>query len=328
MKALVTGGTGFIGCNIVRALIEEGIQVRVLMRRESSALNIEDTGVEKAWGDVRDTEAVRDAVGGCDAVFHTAALYRFWAPKPNIFYDINVQGTKNVLEAALSEGVSRLVYTSTVGTIGVPRHDRPSTEEDYPRQEELYGHYKRSKFQAEAEAVRLYERGLPVVIVNPTAPVGRGDVKPTPTGRIILDFLKGRMPAYLNTGLNLVDVEDVAKAHVLAMKKGQAGQRYILGNRNMTLKETLDILAEITKKQAPRVRIPFWLALGAGYGDYLIEGGVMGREPFIPLEGVKIARHPMYVDCSKAVRELGMPQTPVHEALEKAVEWFQEKGYA
>ena len=327
MKALVTGGTGFIGSNIARALLEEGIQVRVLIRRASSTFNIEDIEIEKAWGDIRDPEAVRAAVSGCDAVFHAAALYSFWAPDPNLFYDINVQGTRNVLEAALAEGVSRVVYTSTVGTVAVPQDGQPSNEEAYPQQRDLYGPYKRSKYQAEVEVLRLHEQGLPVVVVNPTAPVGRGDVKPTPTGKTVLDFLKGRLPAYVNTGLNLVDVEDVAKGHVLAMNKGRSGQRYILGNRNVTLKEMLDTLEDITGKKAPRLRIPLWLALGAGHLDHLIEGRIIGREPLIPLEGVKAARHHIYVDCSKAVTELDMPQTPIREALEKSAAWFQDKGY-
>jgi len=326
MKVLVTGATGFIGGNLARELRRREYEVRALVRPGSNTLTIDDTGVEPTPGDILDRDSVEKAVQGCQAVFHCAAAYTFWARDPALIYRTNVAGTKIVLEAARRAGVPRVVYTSTVSTIGcVPRG--VGTEDVEPDPHHLAGHYKKSKYQAEQVALKLAAEGLPVVVVNPTAPVGPWDVKPTPTGRIVLDFLRGRMPAYLNTGMNLVDVADVAVGHILAMEKGQPGQRYLLGNQNLSLKEIFDLLQGLTGKKAPRWLAPFWAAIGAGYLDQMIEGNLLHREPRIPLEGVKIARRPMYVSCQKAVAELGMPQSPVEAALEKAVKWFTDYGY-
>jgi len=325
LKVLVTGATGFIGGNLVRALNARGYQIRALIRPQSSTLTLENTGVEEAKGDVLDRESVAPALEGCQAVLHCAALYTFWSKAPREIYQVNVEGTEVVLDEARKAGVERVVYTSTVSTIGVPKGG-VGTEELEPSPKDLIGHYKRSKYLAEKEALRSASQGLPVVIVNPTAPVGRWDWKPTPTGGIIRDFLLGKLPVYINTGMNVVDVEDVALGHVLALEKGVSGQRYILGNQNMTLKEVLEILEAITGKRGPRLRVPIWLVMAAGAVDQLMEGGVLRRRPRIPLEGVRVARKPMYVSSAKAVRELGLPQSPVDEALEKAVSWFRDHG--
>ena len=325
MKVLVTGATGFIGGNLVRALKARGYDVRALVRDQSSTLTLENTGVEVVPGDVRDPESVARALEGCQAVFHCAALYTFWSLEPREVYQVNVEGTKTVFEEALKSGVEGVVYTSTVSTIGIPKKG-VGTEEMEPSPRDLIGHYKRSKYQGEKEALRAASKGLPVVVVNPTAPVGPWDVKPTPTGGIVLDFLRGRIPAYVNTGMNMVDVEDVATGHILALEKGQPGQRYILGNRNMTLKELLRTLESITGKKGPRLRVPINLVVALGIIDQLIEGKLLRRRPRIPLEGMRVARKPMYVSSAKAVRELGLPQSPVEGALEKAVRWFRDNG--
>lgn len=335
MKVLVTGATGFIGGNLARALWGRGYEVRALVRPKSNTLTIDGTGVEQAQGDIRDRESLASAIKGCQAVFHCAAAYTFWARDPSIIYQTNVDGTANVLEAAQRADVSRVVYTSTVSTIGLPEgvHNAgaaPSlgTEESLVSPRHLVGHYKKSKYQAEQMALKKCGDGLPVVVVNPTAPVGPWDVKPTPTGRMVLDFLRGRIPAYVATGMNLVDVGDVAEGHILALEKGRPGQRYLLGNRNVTLMEFFSMLQAATGRRAPRWRIPFPVAIGLGYLDLLLEGVILRREPRIPLEGIKIAQTPMYVSCQKAVAELGLPQTPVEIGLEKAVNWFKDNGYA
>ena len=326
MKALVTGATGFIGGNVVRALLSGGHQAKALVRPESTLINLEGTGVETTLGDVTDRQSIADALEGCDAVVHCAAVYSFWSKAPHRIYEANVTGTRNVLEEAARANVDRVVYTSTVSTVKFHR-DRNATEEDHPEPGELTGHYKKSKYMAEQAALEEAGKGLPVVVVNPTFPVGPWDVKPTPSGQVVVDFLRGKTPAYVNTGLNVVDVEDVARGHVLALERGRAGERYLLGNRNMSLKEILGALAEITGRTPPRIRIPFWAAMAAGYLDGLVESGLMRREPAIPLEALKLARKPMYVDCSKAVNELDLPQSPVEAALEKAVKWFKDHNY-
>ena len=327
MKVLVTGATGFIGGNLVRALQARGYEVKALVRPGSSTLTLDDRGIEEVQGDVRDQESVARAMEGCRAVFHCAALYTFWHRDPQEVYRVNVEGTKTVLKEACRAELDRAVYTSTVSTIGLPKKGL-GTEEMEPSQRDLIGHYKRSKYLAEKEALHLATKGFPVVVVNPTAPVGPWDVKPTPTGAIIRDFLLGRLPAYINTGMNFVDVEDVAVGHILALEKGKSGQRYILGNRNLTLKEALRILEGITGKRAPRFRVPIRPVIALGVLDQFIEGKILRRRPLIPLEGLRVARKPMYVNCNKAIRELGLPQSPVEEALEKAVRWFREYGYA
>jgi len=327
MKALVTGATGFIGGNLVQELLRQGFQVRALVKPNNSLHNLAGLEVELVYGDVRDRSSLRPALRGCDVLFHLAACYHLWVPDPRLMYEVNVGGTRNVLSAALEEGVERAVYTSTAATVGIPSDGRPGTEETPMDPRDLVGHYKRSKYQAEQEALRICSQGLPLVIVNPTTPVGPGDIRPTPTGKIILDFLRGRMLAYVDTGLNLIDVEDVAKGHLLALERGRIGERYILGHRNLTLQEVFHMLEEVSGIRAPKHRLPLWLALGIAYVDEFIEGRLFRTTPWVPVVGVKMAAKPMYFDASKAVRELGLPQSPIEEALAKAVRWFRAHGY-
>lgn len=323
---LVTGATGFVGSHVVRHLVEQGSPVRALVRPSSNRSLLDGLPVEFIAGDLRDPESLDRACRGAGSVFHVAADYRLWAADPNEIYQSNVVGTRNLIEAARRAGVERFVYTSTVATLAVPRPGPLPNEETEARLEEMIGHYKRSKYLAEQEAMRAAESGFPIVIVNPTTPVGPGDAKPTPTGRIIVDFLRGRMPAYVDTGLNWVAVEDVAAGHLLAAKRGQVGHRYILGHRNMTLKEILDALAAITGRRAPRVRLPHAVAYMAGLADTIVSR-VRGREPQIPLDGVRMSRHRMFVDSSRAMRELGFVPGPVEAALERAVRWYGERDY-
>ncbi len=325
MTTLVTGASGFLGSHVAQQLVARGDRVRVLLRPTSQPRAIEGLAVERVQGDLRDPASLARSLEGVRRVFHVAADYRLWARHPQEIYESNVTGTRNLLEAARRAGVEQFVYTSTVATIAVPRPELPN-EGTSARLEEMIGHYKRSKFLAEQEARRAAAVGLPVIIVNPTTPVGPGDWKPTPTGRIILDFLNGRMPAYVDTGFNLVPVEDAAAGHLLAAERGRAGERYLLGGRNITFKETLDVLSSITGRPAPRLRLPHVVALAAGYADHVMSR-VLGREPQIPLEGVRIARHKMFVDCSKAERELGFIAGSIERALERAVHWYEENDY-
>ena len=326
MKVLVTGATGFIGGNLARELWRRGEDVRALVRPGSNRLTIEDTGIIPVEGDILDRESVDRAVQGCEAVFHVAAAYTFWSRDPARVSRTNVEGTVNVLNAARQAGVSRTVYTSTVSTIGLPKAGL-GDERTPVDAKTLHGHYKRSKLQAEREALAMAADGMPVVVVNPTAPVGPWDVKPTPTGRIVLDFLRRRVPAYLKTGMNLVDVADVVDGHILALEKGKPGERYILGNRNVSLKEIFDMLSSLTGLPAPRFRVPYWLVVGVGYADRFVEGTLLRREPVIPVEGVLASKRPAYVSCEKAVRDLGQPQRPVEDALKRSVDWFTDHGY-
>jgi dihydroflavonol-4-reductase len=323
---MVTGATGFIGGNLARELWRRGDDVRALVRPGSNRLTIENTGIVPIEGDILDRQSVDRAVQGCEAVFHVAAAYTFWSRDPAGISRTNVAGTLNVLEAARQAGVSRTVYTSTVGTVALVKDGLG--DEDTPLDpKSLHGHYKRSKLQAEREALALAAAGMPLVVVNPTAPVGPWDVKPTPTGKMVLDFLRRKIPAYLKTGMNVVDVADVVEGHILALEKGKSGERYILGNRNVSLKEIFDILSSQTGLPAPRIRAPYWLVVGAGYADRFIEVTIFRREPAIPVEGVLASKTPAYVSCEKAVRELGQPQRPIEEALKKAADWFTEHGY-
>jgi len=318
---LVTGASGFVGGHVARLLAERGYPVRVLVRPSSDLRGIADLRVERVFGDLRDPESLERAVAGCDAVYHVAADYRLWAPDPRELYQSNVDGTHNLLEAARRARTRLVVYTSTVGCIGMPGdEDSPVSLED------MTGHYKRSKFLAEQAALESAQAGLPVVIVNPTAPVGEGDLKPTPTGRVILDFLLGRMPAYVDTGLNLVDVRDVAAGHLLAAERGRPGQRYILGGRNMTLREILETLARLSGRPAPKIRIPYaaaWVYAAAGTAV----ARFTGREPRASLEAVRMSRKKMFVRTGKAERELGFQPGPVEEALSRAMEWFRRNQY-
>ncbi|MBA5865638.1 MAG: NAD-dependent epimerase/dehydratase family protein [Nitrospira sp. CR1.3] len=327
MKVLVTGATGFVGGAVVRALVRAGVEVRVLARRESDLQNLESLAVERVAGDLRDPASLREALAGCRQLYHVAAHYALWAKDPSIFYDINVTGTRNLLEAARTAGIERTVYCSTIGAIGLPPSGGLGTEETPVSLDQMAGHYKRSKYLAEQEVLRLAKEGLPVVIVNPSAPVGAGDVKPTPTGQVILDFMRGRMPAYMETGMNLIDVDDVAVGHLLAMQKGRVGERYILGNKNLMLREVFEILSNLTGVKAPTIKLPRLAILPLAYLNHWV-ANLTGRPPRIPLEGVKMAKYKMHYDCSKALRELGLPQTPPEVALEKAVRWFRSHGYA
>jgi dihydroflavonol-4-reductase len=319
---LVTGATGFVGWHVARRLIERGHTVRALVRGANRPREIE---VEAVVGDLRDRDSLRRAVDGCGAVFHVAADYRLWAPDAKEMYRSNVEGTRNLLEAAREAGVERIVYTSTVGCIGIPRGGE-GNEETPVGLEDMTGPYKRSKFLAEQAALQLAAEGLPVVIVNPTAPVGDHDFKPTPTGKIVVDFVKGAMPACIETGLNGVDVEDVAEGHLLAWERGNPGERYILGCQNLTLEEIFARLERASGRKAPTRRIPYAVAYAAGVAS-TAWAGVTGRAPRAPLDAVRMARKKMFVSHAKAARELGYSPGPVEGALERAVTWFRANGY-
>ena len=330
MTALVMGATGFVGCHVARQLAERGEKMRLLVRASSRCDNIEALDsrlVEVVCGDLTDAASLRDALHGCDTLYHVAADYRLWSKDPQELYRANVDGTRSLLQAAGDAGVTKIVYTSTVGALGIPHDGTPGTESTPVSEADMIGHYKRSKYLAEQEALRFAEQGLPIVIVNPSTPVGENDIKPTPTGQIILDFLNRRLPAFIDTGLNLVDVRDVAAGIILAGEKGQVGERYILGNRDMSLREMLGTLATITGMPAPRIQMPYavaWLAVGI---ENVIAERILHRAPAHPFEGVRMARHKMYFSAEKAVRELGLPQSPVEQALRRAVDWFRANGY-
>lgn len=328
MKALVTGATGFIGAAVARAVAASGTDVRVLVRPESDLRNLDGLTVERIPGDLRDPASLRRALTGCQQLYHVAAHYALWAQDPRVFYDINVTGTRTLLEAARAVGTARIVYTSTIGAIGLPDGDGLGTEETPVSLAQMAGDYKRSKYLAEQDVLKMAREGLPVVIVNPSAPVGERDIKPTPTGRMIVDFMKGLMPAYIETGMNLIDVEDVAVGHVHAMERGRLGERYILGNKNLMLKEIFEILSRLTGVPAPRIKLPRLAILPLAYANQWLADHITHRVPRIPLEGVKMAKYRMHYDCSKAVKELGPPQIPVEVALGKAVRWFRDHGYA
>ena len=319
---LVTGASGFLGWHIARQLTERGVPVRALVRPTSQ---LRELDVERATGDLRDPDSLARAVAGCGVVFHVAADYRLWAKDPSELYRSNVDGTRNLLSAARQAGVERVVYTSTVGCIGMPA-DGSGNEDTPVGIDEMQGAYKRSKFQAEQVALEYAQSGFPVVIVNPTAPVGDHDFKPTPTGKIILDFIRGRMPAFLDTGLNLVDARDTAAGHLLACEKGRVGERYVLGCDNLTLQQIFAHLQDLSGIKAPRWKIPYGVAYAAG----MLSTGwakLTGNEPKAPLDAVKMARKKMFVSTVKATRELGFLPGPVKPALGRAVEWFRANGY-
>lgn len=326
MTTLVTGASGFLGSHVARLLTERGERVRVLLRPTSQTRLLEGVAVERVSGDLRDPSSLGNALAGVNTVYHVAADYRLWARDPREIYESNVQGTRNLLDAARRAEVGKFVYTSTVGTIAVSRDGALPDESTITSVEEMIGDYKRSKWLAELEARQAAAAGLPVVIVNPTTPVGPGDAKPTPTGRIIVDFLNGRMPAYVDTGLNFVPVEDAAAGHLLAAERGRVGERYILGGANLTLKQALEILSQVSGRPAPRMRVPYVLALGAAYADAALSR-LIGREPRIPLEGVRMARHSMFVSTEKARTELGFSAGPIAAAFERAVRWYEASGY-
>jgi len=325
MSTLVTGAAGFLGSHVTRQLVARGEEVRVMLRASSTNRAIADLSLEYVTGDLRDSASLDRAMKGIKRIYHVAADYRLWARRKKEIYDSNVGGTKNLIEAAKRAGIEQLIYTSTVATIAVDRPQLPNEFTD-SRLEEMVGHYKRSKWMAEQEVRNAAKAGLPVIIVMPTTPVGPWDWKPTPTGKIILDFLNGKMPGYVETGLNFVGVEECAAGHLLVAEKGKIGERYLLGGENLTLKAMLDTLSKITGLRAPSLKIPHGLALGVAYANTVFSR-LVGREPGIPIEGVKIARHMMFVDCSRAQRELGFQVGPVSAALERAVRWYEANGY-
>lgn len=325
--ALVTGGNGFVGCHVVRALLARGDRVRVLARENADLSALTGLRVEIARGDLRNFDSVARAVSGCSEVFHVAADYRLWLTDPAPMYATNVEGTRHVIRAAISAGVSRIVHTSTVGALGIPhggvgREDTPTSLADMP------GHYKRSKYIAEQAALEAARAGAPVVIVNPSTPIGALDFKPTPTGRIIADFLNRRMPAYVDTGLNIVDVSDVARGHLLAAESGRIGEKYILGGENLTLKEFLERLATISRLPAPKVKIPYAVALGFALGAEAVARTVTRRAPRASVTEVRMARKRMFFDSSKARAELGYSPAPIAAAIVAAVEFFKSRGSA
>jgi dihydroflavonol-4-reductase len=323
---LVTGGTGFVGSHVVRALVAKGRSVRCLARAESRRDNLEGLPVEVVAGDLTDPPSLARALSGVQTLYHVAADNRLWARDPQELYRANAGGTENILAAAAAAGVEKVVYTSSVAALGLNDDGSPGDETTPVLRDRIIGHYKKSKYDAERVAQAWAARGLPVVIVNPSTPIGERDIKPTPTGQMIVDFLNRKIPAYVDTGLNLVDVRDVAAGHLAAAEKGRAGERYILGNRNMTLKEILDALARLTGLPAPKVRLPHWIPLSVA-GVSTAWSGVTGGAPRISLESVRMSTHRMFFDADKAVRELGLAQTPVEEPLARAVAWFREKGY-
>jgi dihydroflavonol-4-reductase len=327
VRALVTGATGFVGASVARALIAKGARVRALVRAGADRRNLEGIDVEVVPGDLRDRASLRAALAGCDALFHVAASYTLWARDPQDLYRTNVDGTRMLLEEALAAATPRVVYTSSVAVLAPPRAGEPPADERAePVFEQIVGHYKRSKYLAEKAVRELCAKGLPCTIVLPSTPIGPRDVKPTPTGKIVVDFLAGRMPAYVETGLNVIDVEDCATGHLLALERGRPGERYILGNENMTLREILETLADLTGLPAPRWRIPHAVAWAAGACSTAL-ARLTGRPPGIPLDGVRMSRKTMFFDPSRAIRELGLPVTPAREALRKAAVWFCREGY-
>ena len=316
--ALVTGASGFLGWHVARALVERGHNVRALVRPGS---RVDGLQLEIVTGDLRDPASLERAIAGCGLLFHVAADYRLWAKDPGELYRSNVDGTRNLLQAAKHAGVERVVYTSTVGCIGIP-HGGIGDEAQPVALEDMAGDYKRSKFLAEQVALEFAREGFPVIIVNPTAPIGDHDVKPTPTGKIVVDFLNGDMPAFIDTGLNVVDVRDTAEGHLLACDRGVPGERYILGSENLTLAEILQKLAKITGRKAPTTRIPYAVAYCAGACS-TAWAGVTGKPPRVPLEAVRMAKKKMWVTHAKAARDLGFRPGPAQQALARAVEWFQ-----
>jgi len=328
MKALVTGATGFVGSHVARFLAGQGAELRLLVRPTSLTANLEGIAAERVTGDLREPESLRKAMAGCEAVFHVAADYRLWTREPHEMYRSNVEGTRNVIRLAREAGVRRVVYTSSVATMGFSSNGHLADENSPVGLGDMIGHYKRSKFQAEQIALEAGRGGADVVVVNPTTPVGEQDIKPTPTGRIIVDFLKRKFPAYVDTGLNLVDVGEVARGHVAALEKGRRGERYILGGENLTLKQILDKLAAITGLASPRVKLPYAVALATGVVDTAVTGLLLRREPRVTVDAVRMGRKKMFVSSAKAERELGWKLVPVEDALRRAVDWFRSHGYA
>ncbi|BBM84046.1 hopanoid-associated sugar epimerase [Candidatus Uabimicrobium amorphum] len=326
MKALVTGASGFVGYSVAKALIAEGIPVKLLLRSEPQQ-HVQNLGVEICRGDLCDEESLKTALRDCRYVFHVAAHYTLWEKDPSIFYKVNVEGSKKLIELAHQAGVEKIVYTSSVATLKLAKDRSAVNEESIADITDMVGEYKKSKFLAEIEVKKLADKGIPVTIVSPSTPIGAYDVKPTPTGKIIVDFLQRKMPAYLDTGLNFVDVADVARGHILALHKGEIGEVYILGGKNLTLIEMLQILETITSLKAPKVKMPYVVAYTAALLSQTAFSFI-GKTPPIPLDGVKMARKYMFFDSNKAQQKLGYTITPIEKALEEAVEWFYDNNYA
>lgn len=327
MLAFVTGATGFLGSHVARALAEQGADLRLLVRSNSNTKNIADLKADLITGDLRDPVSLEEGIAGCDVVFHVAADYRLWVRDPEEMYRANVEGTRAILAAARKNNVRRLVYTSSVATMGFSSNGQPADESSPVSLDSMIGPYKRSKFMAEQVAIEAARAGQGVVIVNPSTPVGERDIKPTPSGRIIVDFLKKKFPAYVDTGLNLVDATECARGHIAALEKGRSGERYILGGENLTLKQILDKLAAITGLPSPTIRVPYALALATGVVDEIVTGRIRGREPRATIDAVRMGRKKMFVSSAKAERELGWKCVPVDHALGRAVEWFRANHY-
>ncbi|MGB6385937.1 MAG: hopanoid-associated sugar epimerase [Terriglobales bacterium] len=332
MLAFVTGATGFLGSHVVRILAEQGAKLRVLVRPTSDLRNLDGLKADRVVGDLRDSASIEKALSGCDVVFHVAADYRLWVRDPDEMYRSNVEGTRCLLEAARKHGVRRVVYTSSVATMGFTSglsssNGNVADEQSPVGIDDMIGHYKRSKFMAEQVAVDAAKSGVDVVIVNPTTPIGECDIKPTPTGKIVVDFLKRKFPAYVETGLNLVDAKECARGHVQALEKGRSGERYILGGENLTLKQILDRLAAITGLKSPTVKLPYVFAFATGIVDEMVTGRLLGREPRATIDAVRMGRKMMFVSSAKAERELGWRTLQVDDALRRSVEWFRGNGY-
>jgi len=328
MLAFLTGATGFVGSHVARALSDQGADLRLLVRANSNLKNVEDIKAELVTGDLRDPASLAKGIAGCEVVFHVAADYRLWVRDPDEMYRSNVEGTRAILEAARKNRVRRVVYTSSVATMGFASNGKPADENSPVSLDNMIGPYKRSKFKAEQVAIEAARAGQDVVIVNPSTPVGECDIKPTPTGRIVVDFLKREFPAYVDTGLNLVDVKECALGHISALEKGRSGERYILGGENLTLKQILDKLASITGLPSPTIRVPYVLALATGVVDEIVTGRIRGREPRATIDAVRMGRKKMFASSAKAERELGWKRAPVDDALRRAADWFRANGYA
>jgi len=327
LKAFVTGATGFLGSHVARVLSEQGADLRLLVRPTSNLRNLEGLKAETAAGDLRDAVSLDKAMSGCDTVFHVAADYRLWVRNPGEMYRSNVEGTRAILQAARNNAVHRVVYTSSVATMGFTSNGHPADEDSPVSLADMIGHYKRSKFMAEQVALEAGRGGMQVVTVNPTTPVGEQDVKPTPTGRIVLDFLKRKFPAYVETGLNLVDVRECARGHLAAFEKGRSGERYILGGENLTLKQILDRLGRITGLPSPKVKLPYFFAFATGVVDEMITGRLLNGEPRATIDTVRMGSKKMFASSDKAERELGWKTVPVEGALRRAVDWFKANQY-
>jgi dihydroflavonol-4-reductase len=328
MTTLVTGATGFVGAAVVRRLLARGTAVRVLAREASDRRNIAGLEVETVAGDLRDRASLKKAARGCVALYHVAADYRLWVREPEAIYRVNVEGSRDLLRAAAEAGVARMVYTSSVATLGLKRDGTPADETTPVALGDMIGHYKRSKFLAEQAVRRLIaDEGLPVVIVNPSTPIGPRDVKPTPTGRMIVEAAAGRMPAFVDTGLNVVHVEDVAEGHLLAFDRGRVGERYVLGGRDMTLAEILAVIAALVGRRPPRVRIPHDLILPLAHAAEAWARLRRKGEPFVTVDGIRMAKKRMFFSSARAESELGYSARPAEHALEDAVNWFKGEGY-